>query len=1184
MKKTIFSSVYFFVFLTGMVHSSPLNEKDVRKWRVYRTNFYRQALSTKSIKEDGKKKVTLASLKGVLSSLLVEKVGLRSERHFVLSTPSGRVIDLASSGVAEDELKNFSRRHPVNILFQASRKRRDSSNKGSMGVSLETGKVFEVRQEKNFSGNDKGFVLHLEPLPVDRTVRVGFVVINVQGRKNFGISSAEVDAFASYIKSMTYNRIDIRTGMNDVHVIDGKESALLSCAKSMELINWARKRGFDYSSYGRVIILYPFEKNASCSWNGMTHLTSFVDTPTVTSSGMGSMVIKAGLPFDERLKVMTHQFGRSMGMMSSAMDVNLDGVISSTEEFADPECTMGLSNLSFNPVHLHRTIYHNVNPVRSDTILMPDYGLEDISSQPDATKVELLSPMGADPYNDSIWPHPELSSPGIGLPKSWDNFEEPVAVIVRDKYYINRSIQNQGYVYIRRSIREEGRLFGSLLVAKVRVGNSYRFPDFNGDGICVIGESPDNNRLYVTYHSSMEADHECEAARDVANVTVADAPSSLVVKGGSATSTDNTPTIVVGGLGNNNWMVELFKDDQCREKVGFAMVYNGTVAEVTSRTLAPGNYEFYARAGLTASGMSTCSTAYAQYGVVRPQNPTVLSMVSPVVSTHIDDVPVVRVEGGINNGDWVRLYSDNACQNQISFPVKAGGSIVDIQSWPLEEGHTHRFFVRYDRPDANRSICWDSGVDYTVSVDANRTPRGVPTLPLVWSLNMHYPDDIIGRVNTPLLKASLELDRQRHGMEVAVYTDEACQTEVGRGAAPTRTTIYEVSNDVEFRMTHPQDAYIMTKPLAPGIYNFYAKSFHGEEFSECTRPEESAYYELLPPLENPPSLNRPPSPTGITLTNPGTSSSMFHNPTLRVDGVQWGDYVRFFQDSSCLISDILAVEGTTLPEHWNSWNHRWFSVTEDTTSVQATLKELHVGQYTFYAVLERNGVQSECSEVFASYQVLAPKPLAVTKMAVADPQDAVSGADSTPTIRVGGGQGSIDAGALVSLYTDSACSSRVGTAEASSKFVDVTTKNLVPGSYTFYSKYIRDGQESDCSVVSVDYEVVSSSTKIPSSKPIVKVKPDAPTGLRLVKPRRSPNRKKRPVIEISGVQTSDVVRLFTDNKCVNKVGAGMALKVGNVRIRTKKLSRGRYNFYANTTRNGVTSECSTASISYEVIK
>ena len=1030
--------------------------------------------------------------------------------------------------------------------------------------------------------------LSLEPPPVRKAVKVGFVVVNVQGRKNFGISSAELEAFASHIESMTYGRIDVDTGMEDVHSIDTEESATLVCGKAMELIGWAGKRGFDHSAYGRVVVFYPFEKNASCAWKGTGHLTSLVDTPAVVENGMGAMVVRAGLPSGERLRAMLHQFGRSLGMMSSAMDTNLDGVISPLEEFADPECTMGRSNLSFNPVHLHKTIYNRVSATRSDTILMPGYGLEDLSSQPDGTKVELLSPLGADPYGGGIHPHPELSSPGIGLPLSWDTREEPVAVVVRDKYYVSRSIQDQDYVYVRESATYEGNLFGSLLVAKVRVGRFYQFPDFNGDGICVIGENPGNNRLYVTYYSSPDGDHQCGAAGTVTAEAVAAAPTKLVVKGGAATSTDNTPTIEVRGLNRNNWMVELFKDDQCREKVGFAVTYNAAKAEVTTRPLAPGNYEFYARAGLSASGMSACSTAYVQYGVVRPQNPNVLSLVSPDTSSDVNDTPMVRIEGGIRNGDQIRLYSDNACRNQISFPVKVAGSIVDVSSWPLAEGQTHRFFVRHERPGTNRSTCWDSGVDYTVLVDANRALRGVPTLPPVWTLRMHHPDDIIGRIDTPMLRAELELDRQRHGMEVAVYTDEECRNEVGRGAAPIRTTIYEVSNDVEFRMAHSQDAYIVTKPLEPGVYNFYAKVFHGKEFSECTRADESVFYEILPPLENPPVVSRPPSPTGITLVHPNVSASKSHNPTLRVEGVQLGDYIRFFRDSSCLISEILAVEGTELPEYWSSWNHGWVSVSEDVNSVQATLKDLSVGQYTFYALLERNGVQSECSQVYAPYEVLAPKPLVPTKMAVVDPQDAVSGVDSTPTVRVGGGQGLIDAGAVVSLYTDSSCTGRVGMSEASTTFADVTTKSLAPGSYTFYSKYIRDGQESDCSAVNVDYEVV----KIVQDKgdpeetppPVERLKPESPTGLKLVNPRRARHKKKRPLIEVSGVQTSDVVRLFTDNACSRKVGTAVALKVGSVRIRTKKLKKGRYNFYANTTRNGVTSDCSTASVTYEVIK
>ena len=146
-----------------------------------------------------------------------------------------------------------------------------------------------------------------------------------------------------------------------------------------------------------------------------------------------------------------------------------------------------------------------------------------------------------------------------------------------------------------------------------------------------------------------------------------------------------------------------------------------------------------------------------------------------------------------------------------------------------------------------------------------------------------------------------------------------------------------------------------------------------------------------------------------------------------------------------------------------------------------------------------------------------------------------------------------------------------------SRKVEVTTESLLPGNYTFYTKVLRDGRESDCSTESVDYEVLVG-TIIQKN-----VKPDAPSKLMLVNPKKSRSRKRRPVIEIHGVQNSDIVRIFTDDRCTQRIGGGTVLKKGSIRIRSKKLKPGNYTFYANTTRNGVVSDCSTASLNYKVL-
>jgi hypothetical protein len=73
----------------------------------------------------------------------------------------------------------------------------------------------------------------------------------------------------------------------------------------------------------------------------------------------------------------------------------------------------------------------------------------------------------------------------------------------------------------------------------------------------------------------------------------------------------------------------------------------------------------------------------------------------------------------------------------------------------------------------------------------------------------------------------------------------------------------------------------------------------------------------------------------------------------------------------------------------------------------------------------------------------------------------------TPTIRVGG----IKAGDTVKLYTNSTCTSEIGSAVATGDTIDITTSTLAAGSFTIYARSIGiHNNPSACSTVSVSYE------------------------------------------------------------------------------------------------------------------
>lgn len=80
------------------------------------------------------------------------------------------------------------------------------------------------------------------------------------------------------------------------------------------------------------------------------------------------------------------------------------------------------------------------------------------------------------------------------------------------------------------------------------------------------------------------------------------------------------------------------------------------------------------------------------------------------------------------------------------------------------------------------------------------------------------------------------------------------------------------------------------------------------------------------------------------------------------------------------------------------------------------------------------------------------------------------GFDTTPTIRVGG----VSSGDTALLFTDSACTTNVGSAVSSSSFVDVTTSALANGSYQFYARTTdASGNSSACSSATVAYQLLA---------------------------------------------------------------------------------------------------------------
>ena len=186
-----------------------------------------------------------------------------------------------------------------------------------------------------------------------------------------------------------------------------------------------------------------------------------------------------------------------------------------------------------------------------------------------------------------------------------------------------------------------------------------------------------------------------------------------------------------------------------------------------------------------------------------------------------------------------------------------------------------------------------------------------------------------------------------------------------------------------------------------------------------------------------------------------------------------------------------------------------------------------------------------------------PSPEAPTALSLHKTEDT----DPHPTLRVEG----LRPGDIVRIYLDEKCSHPAGFSITSESAVDVSIEEELPvGDHTFYAALWRKGFTSPCSEASASYRVL----------------PEPPHELK-ISPRDEHGTEVTPTIVVFGVKEGDLVTLYRNARCSWKAGSSTA-EGTSVEIVSKNLALGKHSFYAQTQRNQIISQCSSAHAHYKL--
>ncbi|HTL12008.1 MAG TPA: VCBS repeat-containing protein, partial [Bdellovibrionota bacterium] len=222
---------------------------------------------------------------------------------------------------------------------------------------------------------------------------------------------------------------------------------------------------------------------------------------------------------------------------------------------------------------------------------------------------------------------------------------------------------------------------------------------------------------------------------------------------------------------------------------------------------------------------------------------------------------------------------------------------------------------------------------------------------------------------------------------------------------------------------------------------------------------------------------------------------------------------------------------------------------------------LSVGAHQLYATASGPGGSSPCSTAHVDYTVLAlPVPSGVTLTSPASSP----GTDPNPTVQVAG----VGSDMTVKIYSDSACTSQVGSATSYGSTASVTlSPALAVGTYTFYASTANSAGSSACSTAHADYSLLP---------------PPVPSGITITSPASSPGTDPTPTFQVTGVGNNMTVKVYSDSSCTTQVASASSFGATATVFTSTPLAVAAYTFYARTTNANGSSACSTANVSYDL--